>query len=167
MRAEDPTVEDLEDFGERLQRPLGRALRDAGSIMNQRLEARGLALLDLTNTEMVELLFGAFREGGPQPLPACQSRKGRSESGGDGRSHEDGARRQCQLKRCRELAGFGSDGWGPSSRGSDRRVCLQFIFVKPSASLPQWQCDPTDRTRSGLPCRRREGARSDVSRLSR
>jgi hypothetical protein len=66
MRAEDTTVEDLEKFWESLQGPLGRALRDAGSIMNQRLEPRGQTLSDLSDIEMLELFAQAFREAAPR-----------------------------------------------------------------------------------------------------
>ncbi len=65
MRASDTTVKELEAFWKSLQGPLGRALRDAGSIMNQRLEARGQELGELTDPELLDLLLGALRVAAP------------------------------------------------------------------------------------------------------
>lgn len=65
MRAEDVTVEELEAFWDRLQGPLGAALRMAGEIMAQRLAARGQEVSDLSDDAMLELLYSAFREAAP------------------------------------------------------------------------------------------------------
>ncbi len=69
MRRRQTTLEELEEFHDSLQGPLGRALRDAGIIMNQRLQARGLELSDLSDKEMVQLLTTAFREAAPKHYP--------------------------------------------------------------------------------------------------
>jgi len=68
MRAADTSVEDLEEFWERLQGPLGNALRMAGAIIKQRLDARGLELSDLSDDEMIDLLYSAFREARPAAI---------------------------------------------------------------------------------------------------
>jgi len=65
MRTRYTTVDDLEDFWAVLQGPLGRALRDAWSIVTQRLQAQSRELSDLPDHEMVDLLCVAFREAAP------------------------------------------------------------------------------------------------------
>ncbi|QTC92848.1 hypothetical protein [Brevundimonas goettingensis] len=65
MRTRETTVEDLEDFWTALQAPLGRALRDAWSILTERVEAQNRRVSDMPDQEMVELLCVAFREAAP------------------------------------------------------------------------------------------------------
>lgn len=57
-----PTVEDLEDFWEMLQGPVGGLLRQAGVVMARRLDERQQTLADLTDQQMMDVFQAAVLE---------------------------------------------------------------------------------------------------------
>lgn len=64
-----PTVQDLEDFHEKLQGPLGEMLRAMGEVMNRRLRERGSTWQDLSDPEMIHLFHAAMLEAAPPFYP--------------------------------------------------------------------------------------------------
>jgi len=65
MRSREKTIEGPDEFWRTLQGPLGRAIVDAGSILNQRLEAQGKTLSVISEKEMLDMLLVALREVAP------------------------------------------------------------------------------------------------------
>ncbi|WP_313573520.1 hypothetical protein [Brevundimonas sp.] len=63
------TLEDLEDFAERLQGPLGTALRSTGVILERRMRERGLKWADLDDNQVADLFLAAFLEAAPDAYP--------------------------------------------------------------------------------------------------
>lgn len=61
-----PTTEELEDFADRLQGPLGDALRSAGDLVAQRMEENGLGWDDLSERQIAELFLDAFARAAPE-----------------------------------------------------------------------------------------------------
>lgn len=64
-----PTVEDLENFWEMLQGPMGGLLRQAGVIMARRLDGRQQTWADLTDMQVMDLFHAAFLEAAPEAYP--------------------------------------------------------------------------------------------------
>lgn len=73
MPCKAPTVEDLEEFHEQLQGPMGTALRATGVILEQRMRERGLSWADLDDHQVVELFLSAFSEAAPDAYPLKNS----------------------------------------------------------------------------------------------
>lgn len=61
-----PTVEDLEDFWEMLQGPMGGLMRQAGVIMARRLDEGQQTWDDLTDMQVMDLFHAAFLEVAPE-----------------------------------------------------------------------------------------------------
>lgn len=64
-----PTVEELEDFWERLQGPMGDLLRAAGVIIARRMAQRGVEWSDLSDVEVIDLLHAALLQAGSERYP--------------------------------------------------------------------------------------------------
>ena len=64
-----PTVEDLEEFWEKLQGPMGVLLKKAGVIMARRLDERRRTWFDLDDMEVLDLFHAAFLEAAPEAYP--------------------------------------------------------------------------------------------------
>lgn len=63
------TLEDLEDFAERLNGPLGDALRATGVLLERRLRERSLVWADLDDNQVADLFLTAFLEAAPDAYP--------------------------------------------------------------------------------------------------
>lgn len=61
-----PTTEELEDFANSLQGPLGDALRFTGELVAQRMEEDGLGWDDLSERQIAELFLEAFARAAPE-----------------------------------------------------------------------------------------------------
>lgn len=64
-----PTLEELENFWEMLQGPMGGLLRQAGVIMARRLDERRQTWADLTDMQVMDLFHAAFLEAAPEAYP--------------------------------------------------------------------------------------------------
>lgn len=69
MAREPVAVEDLEDFAEKLEGPLGTALRSTGVILKQRMQERGLTWAELDDRQVADLFMSAFMEAAPDAYP--------------------------------------------------------------------------------------------------
>ncbi len=65
MKRDERTLEDLEVFSEKLNGPLGVALRAVGVIIERRMRERGQAWADLDDSQVVDLFLTAFMEAAP------------------------------------------------------------------------------------------------------
>lgn len=63
------TLKDLEDFAERLNGPLGDALRATGVLLERRLRERSLVWADLDDNQVADLFLTAFLEAAPDAYP--------------------------------------------------------------------------------------------------
>ncbi|MEN5145580.1 MULTISPECIES: hypothetical protein [Brevundimonas] len=69
MKRRPRTVEDIEDFAERLDGPLGAALHSTGIALERRLREEGLAWADLDDDQVAHLFLTAFLEAAPAAYP--------------------------------------------------------------------------------------------------
>ena len=63
------TEEELEAFYQRLQGPLGEALRQTGVILERRMRDRGLSWDDLTDDQVADAFVSAFTEAALEAYP--------------------------------------------------------------------------------------------------
>jgi len=69
MKRHPTTVEDLEEFAEQLEGPLGTALHSTGIALEKRMREEGLAWSDLDDNQVAELFLAAFVEAAPDAYP--------------------------------------------------------------------------------------------------
>lgn len=68
-RPHQATVQELEDFWQRLQGPLGAALRAAGDIIATQMRERDIAWDDLDDSQIADLFLAAFAEAALHAYP--------------------------------------------------------------------------------------------------
>lgn len=61
-----PTVEELEEFYDQLQGPLGTALRATGVILERKMRTAGVTWADLSDREVADLFMAAFDDAAPK-----------------------------------------------------------------------------------------------------
>ncbi|WP_295042155.1 hypothetical protein [uncultured Paracoccus sp.] len=69
MIRRDSTLEDLEEFAEQLNGPLGAVYRATGVILEQRMRERKLTWFDLDDDQLVDMFLIAFQEAAPGAYP--------------------------------------------------------------------------------------------------
>lgn len=69
MKRLSTTVEDLEDFADQLEGPLGIALRSTGVALEKRMRDEGLTWSDLDDSQVADLFLTAFLEAAPTAYP--------------------------------------------------------------------------------------------------
>ncbi|WP_425985598.1 hypothetical protein [Brevundimonas sp. TWP1-2-1b1] len=69
MGTESITEDELEAFHQRLQGPLGEALRKTGVILERRMRDRGTSWDDLTDDQVADAFVSAFMEAAPEAYP--------------------------------------------------------------------------------------------------
>ena len=67
------TVEDLEELWEKLQGPFGTLLRQAGTVMAERMSERKVEWSDLSDEEVMDLFHSAFLQVAPSVYPQLPS----------------------------------------------------------------------------------------------
>jgi len=66
------TLDDVEAFADRLEGPLGTALRAVGAIIERRLRERGQEWSDLSDVEVVDLFVTALMQTAPEAYPSIE-----------------------------------------------------------------------------------------------
>jgi hypothetical protein len=74
MGTESITEDELEAFHQRLQGPLGEALRKTGVILERRMRDRGTSWDDLTDHQVADAFVSAFMEAAPEAYPDVDRR---------------------------------------------------------------------------------------------
>lgn len=69
MKRHPTTVEDLEEFADQLEGPLGTALHSIGIALEKRMREEGLAWSDLDDNQVADLFLTAFAEAAPDAYP--------------------------------------------------------------------------------------------------
>lgn len=69
MKTHAAPAEDLEEFAEQLEGPLGTALRSTGVALERRMREEGLAWSDLDDDQVADLFLTAFVEAAPDAYP--------------------------------------------------------------------------------------------------
>lgn len=72
MKRHFTTVEDLEDFADQLEGPLGAALRSTGIVLERRMREEGLTWPDLDDNQVADLFLTAFLEAAPSAYPQLE-----------------------------------------------------------------------------------------------
>lgn len=69
MGTDNITEEELEAFHQKLQGPLGEALRQTGVIMERRMRDLGASWDELTDDQVADAFVSAFMEAAPKAYP--------------------------------------------------------------------------------------------------